>query len=202
MLFVIDLHHGVRRDRAKQHEHTKNAILSIDFACFDHRQCAKQEDEYGDGCHPLRPKGKSAACWHGGVTLANQDNVPCVEMGIAIQAVPAVGRIYLRPAGNTVWACGTNRSLSLRSPYPWQGPRLPWPISRFWARYRPRIHRRFPENVRRGCDVSRMRKRWQFFGVRINQAGRVWARLMASRGDESVLDCCTTRGLCNGILPE
>lgn|GEM_PF-2470363 len=82
------------------------------------------------------------------------------------------------------------------------GRTSPWPISRFWARYRPRIHRWFPENVRRGCDVSRMRKRWQFFGMRINQAGRVWARLMASRGDESVLDCCTTWGLCNGILPE
>lgn len=47
-------------------------------------------------------------------------------------------------------------------PHPWQGTNLPWPISRFWARYRPRIHRWFPENVRRGCDVSRMHKRWQY----------------------------------------
>ncbi|MNN92452.1 hypothetical protein D3C81_2107400 [compost metagenome] len=88
MMLVVNLHHGISGYRTEQHECAQHAVLGIDFPCLHHGQCAKQQDEDGDCRQPLGPKGKAAARRNCVSALADHDDVPRVEMDLAIRLYP------------------------------------------------------------------------------------------------------------------
>ena len=109
MVFMVDLHHGVGGDRAEQYECREYAVVGFDFTGLHGCQCAEHEDECGDCGKPLGPERKTAIGWLRGVALANQNNLPYVDLDIAFLGMPAVWSVH----SMQLW-----RSVSWRFPYP------------------------------------------------------------------------------------